>query len=500
MGKIKVGLLIKDELEYELNIRGLLKEGETDTVEAMRPKLRNALKAELGTDSSYVCTAYPYTHAEDIEALKRKLEEVNMLVKEYKSEGKESVYLRCKEKAEFALRRANYMPAVKVEEKKEVLALRSQFILMLGSLFSEGDEGDTDSEEEGSGMLKPNATSTPNLGMNSIKKEIITPVDVSKWNLKFCGDHMGSVNAFLERVEELRIAKGLSKVQLFKAAVELFDEKALIWFRANKEKIRSWDKLVEELRAEFLPADYDDRLWEEIRRRTQGSNETMGVYVAVLERMFSRLNVPCDEAAKLRLLRRNIAPFYQQQLGLTSVETTDELVRLGRVIEATRASVEAFVPPTRARRSLEPDLAYVDAPMTDTNMEVQIAALRCWRCQQEGHMARDCEGPIGCYGCGNPGVRWRDCQQCKRRLRENRENGEWRRESRVRGGIGVGSWRNAPREAVGNGGNTRSEEGRSVPCESSLENTSGNRQTNEREYEYLPQRSSNNSGNEVGAR
>lgn len=423
MGKMKVGLLVKEELEYELKIRGLLVEG--DTVDTMKSKLRGALSAESGTDTSFVCPVYPYTHAEDIDALGKKLDEVKALVEEYKREGKLSVYRRCREKAEFALRRASYMPAVKQEEKQEVMAIRSQLILQLGALFSTEDDSDSDSvDEEVSG---PVATSTPNLGGS--RKESVAIVDVTKWNLKFKGEHNGSINAFLERAEEMRLAKRLSKGQLFKAAVELFSDKALIWFRANRERIGGWDKLVEELRSEFLPADYDDRLWDEIRHRTQGEDETMGVYVAIMEQMFNRLSTKCDEVSKLKILRRNIGPFYQQQLAHSIIESTSDLVRLGKIVETTRASIEAFTPPTKIKQSLEPDLAYGGKTYAKRSEQVQVSAIKCWKCRQEGHISKECRAPLSCYGCGRPGVKRYDCPLCSGSSgRSNRS--QWRNNTR----------------------------------------------------------------------
>lgn len=481
MVKFSVGNLVKEELEYELNIRGMLVEGET--VDKMRTKLRAALKAELGSDTSFVCPNYPYTYEQDIEALNRKLEEVQKAVDDYKKHGREADFRKGQTKAEFALRRAGHTQAIKPEECKELMALRSQFIILLGSLFSD----DVNSEEDEVGGQSPFASSTPRHGMVVASREA-TQLDITKWGVKFSGEHTGSVNSFLERIEEMRIARGVSKDQLFKSAVELFESRALIWFRANRNRVGNWDSLVTELREEFMPPDYDDRLWEEIRRRTQGGDESMGMYVAVMERMFSRLRVPCEEAAKMRVLRRNIAPFYQTQLGLKEVGSIQELIRLGRVLEATRASVEAYVPPARrSRQSLEPDLAYVGECVmaeSEENTMIPVAALNCWTCGERGHCARDCRRPIRCFGCGKEGVRIAQCATCgKRRV----SRGE--------------SWRNEPRgTARGNTGNGMSEEGRNNGRERPTMDGREPRRSSERVVEQQQERRSDLSGNENGAR
>lgn len=52
---------------------------------------------------------------------------------------------------------------------------------------------------------------------------------ISKWNLQFDGN--SSVTAFISRIEELRSACGITKEQLFRAAIILFSGAALVWFR-----------------------------------------------------------------------------------------------------------------------------------------------------------------------------------------------------------------------------------------------------------------------------
>lgn len=64
---------------------------------------------------------------------------------------------------------------------------------------------------------------------------------VSKWQLKFSGDPRGmSVHSFLERVGELRVARGVSPQQLFESAIDLFDGKALLWYRSNRQRFSDW--------------------------------------------------------------------------------------------------------------------------------------------------------------------------------------------------------------------------------------------------------------------
>ncbi|KAK9745446.1 hypothetical protein QE152_g6953 [Popillia japonica] len=80
-----------------------------------------------------------------------------------------------------------------------------------------------------------------------------------------------------------------------------------------------------------------------------------------MKTLFSRLSVTVVEDAQFKILLKNILPFYQTQLGLSEVESVAELVRFGKILEARKASVEAYFPQPLRGRSLEPDLDYVDS-------------------------------------------------------------------------------------------------------------------------------------------
>lgn len=88
-----------------------------------------------------------------------------------------------------------------------------------------------------------------------------------------------SVNVFIERVSELKIARQFTNSILFRSSMDISTGNALIWFRANMNSFSSWSELMEGLWFEFLAHDYDNRLFEEIKRRTQGTNKSIGMYV-----------------------------------------------------------------------------------------------------------------------------------------------------------------------------------------------------------------------------
>ncbi|KAK4885308.1 hypothetical protein RN001_001579 [Aquatica leii] len=255
-----------------------------------------------------------------------------------------------------------------------------------------------------------------------------------KWNLTYNGET--SVLDFLERVEELRIARNHSYQQLFHSAVELFSGQALHWYRAVRDNLNGWDDLVKKLKYTFLPCDYEHRLWDEIRNRTQGTDEKVALFVSLMENLFNRLSHKPSEHTRLDIIRRNLLPSFQQALALNDVFSIQELVRICRNIEDVNDRIQRFrPPPTNLAHTLEPNLAYrklrfpsrISAVETDltslqyprssetTNNDVcAVAQQLCWNCRKSGHRAQQCTLPpkMHCYRCGAPDVTVRTCSKC----------------------------------------------------------------------------------------
>ncbi|GLV43312.1 hypothetical protein CBL_21274, partial [Carabus blaptoides fortunei] len=65
-------------------------------------------------------------------------------------------------------------------------------------------------------------------------------------------------------------------------------------------------------------------------------------------------------------------PCFQQLLGLTDIDSVESLLKLSRRLEHRRAAINAYVPPSRNHRALEPDLAYVGNSTQDTYSDVTL--------------------------------------------------------------------------------------------------------------------------------
>ncbi|XP_073986148.1 uncharacterized protein [Rhodnius prolixus] len=128
-----------------------------------------------------------------------------------------------------------------------------------------------------------------------------------KWGLTFSGEETGCTLAkFLEDVDMRMVSRSVSQEEVFRGFDDLLTGMAKIWFRAKGREFSSWQELVHGLKKTFQDPDYDDRLMEEIRRRTQGSDETPSLFIAKMASLFNRLSTPLTEEQKLRILEKNI--------------------------------------------------------------------------------------------------------------------------------------------------------------------------------------------------
>lgn len=428
--KFEINRLASDELAYELAIRGITN---VSTVDQSRKTLRNLLKLERqATPIDY--PEYPFDFEEDSDALKGKITDITDWLKDF--DGSDTnLSKKIFSKIAHALGRVNRSVPENSTQKSEKSELiinilnvkaqleklikthersvlnQSQGVLDLSLININSSDSESVSEDE-----------PPISPRNHIPLSKSKMIPISTWNLKFTGENDDfSLSAFLQRVEEMRIARNATSVDLFNGAIDLFSGKALIFYRAVRKTVQDWSGLVNLLREEFQPPDYNDKLFNEIRNRTQGPRESIGMYLAVMSNMFERLTISVPEQTRLKILMNNIAPFYQSQLALTEINSISELLKLGRILEHKRTCLDSFVPPPsrKSTKMLEPDLAYIDiSPSCSNNIdELNVqSSVKCFNCNQFGHISVNCDQPKKrrCFKCNKPNFTVRTCPNCNR--------------------------------------------------------------------------------------
>lgn len=449
---MEINRLSKDELEYELAIRGVTN---ITGMDEMRRMLRQLMK--LSKSTSFVMPSYPYTFGEDTLAIESKIKSISVAIGTFSGSRMSTEFQKNSTGIAWTIARANRCVTSSDDQNQkrsqwlvQLVGLSSQLITKAkmaekSNLGTQGNIFDLSAAVSDVELVDSSDTSEDEPAASSSRREPEPyrkkPIPVSSWGLKFSGHQKEmSVNAFLERVNELRVARHTSEELLFQSAVDLFTNKALIWYRANRTSFVDWSDLARRLKEEFLSPDYDDKLFEEIKHRTQGSQESIGIYISIMKNLFSRLSVKISETMQVKIVLKNLSPFYQTQLGLVDITSIDQLLKYGRQLEARKAYVEAYVPPPNKSKALEPDLAYVDVPNSSksvssvsttyspqsaqnrkrsekkvTNRKADVN-LTCWNCSESGHKSAQCTQvrKKHCYRCGQAHFTVATCPKCSK--------------------------------------------------------------------------------------
>ncbi|KAG5870412.1 hypothetical protein JTB14_038161 [Gonioctena quinquepunctata] len=163
----------------------------------------------------------------------------------------------------------------------------------------------------------------------------------SSWGIKFNGKSK-NVFSFLEKYSEIAESRKVTvDDELFTSAIELFTNDAYYWYRSIKHSVTDWKTVVEKFKKDVLRSDIEDQLWEQIKHRYQRKNESVTLYVAHLETLFSRLSRPIPECSKIKHIRRGLLPEYISQLALVDIAST----RTGRYCFVRAGARQAMRPP-----------------------------------------------------------------------------------------------------------------------------------------------------------
>lgn len=428
--KMEINRLTKSELRYELKVRGI---NESLSVETQRKTLRSLVRLEKA--GKFTFPVFPYTIEEELTAIADKIKHIKGLVDDFSDVKQSAAYKKLTSIVAHIFYRLNRLPSGTTEQNNAKSKLIVQLISCEAELKIRAKKSRAESTPNKTAILDLSSlhlpdhdTSTESSSSDESQYEsktksihYIKPVPVREWNLTFSGEQSKlSLNAFLERVEELRVARGVTSQHIFTSAIDLFEGKALIWYRANKGNFENWTELVCGLREEFHSIDYDEKLFDEIKMRTQGPDESIGIYLSVMQNLFARLSKPLPECSQLRIILKNVLPIYQMPLSLVEIKSIPQLLQLIRRIECSQSNMRGYVAPSKCSMALEPDLAYVyreQEPFSKGcfKTENQGGSRSCWICKEPGHVARDCKSnsKLKCFKCGKEGFKKSNCPNCQ---------------------------------------------------------------------------------------
>lgn len=339
---ISFNLLHKDELEYEVRIR---EAKPADTVVALRAQART-LNKELPADEIVNCDL---DITVELVTIKEKLDSLEKLMLDSSSKT-------------CCLKSLNRIQALAHHLFHRITRLDSEENVTFASKINSFQERlNTTLAKLDSIMHIFKSSLTKSLSLSSDtnhnSQNLPSEANASIHKLNFRYNGKTCVKAFLQRLGELCLSRGISDIKLFNSASELFTDEALCWYRGVQDEVHSWSDLRQLLLEEYLPPDYDHRLMQEVRARTQGSDESIINYLSIMQNYFSRFTRSVSDEEKLNIVLFNIRPFYTAQLALNPVESWADLKRKCRLLEGAKERSEHFTEPPKITSScLAPDL------------------------------------------------------------------------------------------------------------------------------------------------
>ena len=273
--------------------------------------------------------------------------------------------------------------------------------------------------------VKPGTSAVPTLApvtsyLSSRPVEVIR-----RWGLTFNNSPTLCAEDFLIRVTEKCLSYQLEEADVLAALPELLDGTPLLWYRLNRLNWRTWGEFQRDFKIMFFPPEYQKRLREEIRLRTQGDSEDLATFAVNLCTLMSRLEPPPTEREQIDQIYNNLKPRYQYYIKRNESTTVPQLVVLGQEFELKLLHERSFQPPPLKSRSLVPETAYVPPSGEPSQYPsgTTLSALQappCWNCGHGGHRYSSCQEQRGifCYRCGRKEVTLRTCPECRKKGNE----------------------------------------------------------------------------------
>lgn len=441
--QIKYLQLTKPELTYEVRIRA---EEPKDRVEELRQqiaKLSLKFPAEDILDSCYEIV-------EDIIGINHTLAKTSINLASLKEDPQKSLLERTHTYLNHVYHRLNRLSPTETPEQLTQLKEAQEFYKeqwsTLQEIFTSIGRNDPAPRVDVLYDIPKASTDEPKIDTQLASCDLAHNIKVTCDRLtsdisKIKYDGKSCVRSFITRVEEFRVAKDISESKILKLATEIFTGDALHWYRSIKDTIVSWSDLLELLKDDFDVVDFDYRMLNEIRNRSQGSSESITIYLAIIHGMFNKLSRKLSEQEQLEIILHNIRPSYSSVLvtcpNITSIAS---LRSLCKNFERIKAQTDDFKePPPVSSNTLAPEYAYQmrkdtsktvsKLPQTQSNSNYtyqrptynrpyNVSAIRddvfCYRCRVNTHTMRQCtaERTIKCFRCGLKDYRTPDCPKC----------------------------------------------------------------------------------------
>lgn len=198
---------------------------------------------------------------------------------------------------------------------------------------------------------------------------------IREWKITFEGGNEFSAEDFLCQISEMREGTSLTDADLLHSLPDLLQGMAKVWARAEAYAWNTWADFVYDFRARYSDRDFQFRVSEELKERTQGPHEPIIDYIAAFRHIARYLSPQPPLDHLLTQLYHNLRPEFRRSFYRADFVSYRELELLGREFEANKKSAAKYVPPPSAANSVFKEVAYKPERYTQTKPAKQMAAV-----------------------------------------------------------------------------------------------------------------------------
>lgn len=249
-------------------------------------------------------------------------------------------------------------------------------------------------------------------------------VPVNQWRFGFSGDGSGlHLYDFLSQVELYQRSEGIEDEEMVYSIIHLLSGRARLWYMSVCDQYHTWNQVVRAMKKEFLPANYDFHLINDINNRSQKKEESFAEFITHMKALFRCLAIPIDEDYKLFVVQKNLLPKYALAIAPLHLNSLEELCEACRRIDNATAMTNRMVFSMPFERPLRSDVYAMQQATQPSNSSYESSqnfgyrgqTHKCWNCASTGHSHRECPRPrsgVFCYKCGARNVVTSRCQRC----------------------------------------------------------------------------------------
>lgn len=397
---LKVDFLLKQEIQYELNLRGISFE-ESQGVKDLRKTLRSALKINVKPNALNLNKVINLK--EELQIIELNVIEIVLKTEEVKKDTELNTVIRLEHKINHYLNRIKNLENFKLEDNvKTKLAQVNEKLKSCSEALNElgVDQNEKETverklsesileEEQLDDVFEKNVHSVNKLDIstNSVSNEtksftyskLPNPVEVYLKNFKACdGLDVRRLLEFLKNILKMKEETDLSSEQIIDLSLNYATGPLHVKILEVKSLKQDLDVLHKKLLSYFVPIGLRESLKDNLVTRPQRLNEPLNCYILDVKENSKLLNCKFSEGELVELITIGINPETRSKLVFNMMPSTfEDLDRM--CIHAQNVAYE------NCRRSQRSYYRPVNQSSSNIN-----SGPKCFNCGRHGHLARNC--------------------------------------------------------------------------------------------------------------